>query len=101
MKMKTSIQKGKTMATRTFDQKKAMNAVNAARSNGGSLFRRVKGCAEAVKLGWMKIETSRSRLSIGQRANVSRYERLYGWVDREWKLTERAPVGLIQKGERR
>ncbi len=73
-----------------------MNAVVSARKNGGSLFYRTPGCAEAVRRGWLELIMSTSRVSTGGgmgRLNLTRYERKYGWIDRQWKVTETAPVG--------
>lgn len=70
----------------------AMQAVEAARANGGSLFTRVAGCAEAVRCGWLELLTSRGRVSVGSRGTeLSSFEKRNGWIDREWRLTDRAP----------
>jgi hypothetical protein len=76
------------------DKKKALLAVEAARKNGGVLFHRVAGCAAAVDLGWLEVSSHRNKVSVGggRVCGLSRYERLYGWLTFEWKVTDKAPV---------
>jgi len=71
----------------------AMNAVDAAKANGGRLFTRVAGCADAVQLGWLELLTSTGKVSTGGMGslNLTTYEKRYGWVCREWRLTDKAP----------